>query len=119
MRLNLLLGRFSYAERGILDLTHKRLFTRSTLRDAIMETGYVIERCEPISVPFEAVIGGFVGRWLGAGSQLLARLWPTMFAFQFLVVARPRPGVRQVLMQSQAVQRGAVAVVGRDACAES
>ncbi len=119
MRLNLLLGRFTYAERGILDLTHKRLFTRSTLRDAIMETGYVIERCDPISVPFEAVIGGFVGRWLGAGSQLLARLWPTMFAFQFLVVARPRPGVRQVLMQSQAVQRGAVAVVGRDACAES
>jgi glycosyltransferase involved in cell wall biosynthesis len=113
MRLNLLAGRFTYAERGILDLKHKRLFTRSTLRDAIMETGYVIERCDPIGVPFEAVIGGSVGRWLGAGSQLLARLWPTMFAFQFLVVARPRPGVRQVLMQSQTVQRGAVAVAGR------
>lgn len=113
MRINLLMGRFTYAERGILDLTHKRLFTRSTLSDAIMETGYVIERCDPIGVPFEAVIGGSVGRWLGAGSQLLARLWPTMFAFQFLVVARPRPGVRQVLMQSQTVQRGAVAVVGR------
>lgn len=114
MRLNLLVGRFTYAERGILDLTHKRLFTRSTLRTAIMETGYVIERCDPIGVPFEAVIGGFMGRWLGAGAQLLARLWPTMFAFQFLVVARPQPGVRQVLQQSRTVQRGAVTVAGRE-----
>ncbi len=112
MRLNLLMGRFSYAERGILDLTHKRLFTRSTLRDAITESGYAIERCEPIGVPFEAALGGVMGRILGGGSHLLARLWPTMFAFQFLVVARPRPGVRQVLMQSHSVQRGAVAVVG-------
>ena len=114
MRLNLLVGRFTYAERGILDLSHKRLFTRSTLRTAIMETGYVIERCDPIGVPFEAVIGGVMGRWLGAGSQLLARLWPTMFAFQFLVVARPQPGVRQVLQQSRTVQRGTVTVAGRE-----
>lgn len=119
MRLNLLLGRFSYAERGILDVTHKRLFTRSTLRDAITETGYVIERCDPIGVPFEAAVGGFVGRWLGAGSHLLAGIWPTLFAFQWLVVARPRPGVRQVLMQSETVQRGTVAVARQQVEAES
>ena len=108
VRLNLLLGRFPYAERGILDLTHKRLFTRATFRNAVTEAGYTVERCEPIGVPFEAVIEGGFGRLLGGISQAFARLWPTMFAFQFLVVARPRPGVRQVLAQSRVVQRGVV-----------
>ena len=37
IRMNLLAGRFSYAERGILDITHKRLFTRSSLRRMLRE----------------------------------------------------------------------------------
>lgn len=119
MRLNLLVGRFSYAERGILDVTHKRMFTRASLHNAITEAGYVIERCEPIGPPFEAVVGGVVGRLLGTLSAGLAKLWPTMFAFQFLVVARPRPGVRQILMQSRVVQRGTVPIHMLAATAET
>ena len=58
VRMNLLLGRFNYAERGILDITHKRLFTRKALLVALRDCGYdVLEtraagvRCEG----FEAV----------------------------------------------------------------
>jgi len=43
------------------------------------------------------VIGGRRGRWLEKGSRLLARIWPSAFAFQFLVTCRPLPGVAQVL----------------------
>ena len=105
VRLNLLLGRFSYAERGILDITHKRLFTRRSLRRALEDCGYVIEKIRPVAVPFETVLEGKgaaakVGRVLGWVCDVLARVWPTMFAFQFLVVCRPRPGARQLLMQS-------------------
>lgn len=97
IRLNLLLGRFPYAERGILDITHKRLFTRRSLLQTLNDCGYDIEKCHPVGAPFEAAMGGSIGRFLGFVSDILARIWPTLFAFQFLVECRPRSGVRQVL----------------------
>ncbi len=96
VRMNLLLGRFSYAERGILDITHKRLFTRSSLMTALQDCGYKIERVFAVGAPFQAVVGGPMGKFLGAIADLLARAWPTMFAFQFVVTCRPRPGIRQL-----------------------
>lgn len=97
MRLNLLLGRFSYAQRGILDIRNKRLFTLKNLRTTLRECGYVVGRVRPAAVPFLAVMGGPVARILEAGSRLLARCWPSLFAFQFVVECRPLPGVRQLL----------------------
>ena len=97
VRLNLLLGRFNYAERGILDITHKRLFTRGSLLRMLSECGYLVERCHAVGTPFAAVIGGRLGRALGAVANGLAWLLPTLFAFQFLVECRPRPGARQLL----------------------
>lgn len=100
VRLGLLLGRFNYAERGILDITHKRLFTRRSLLDVLEQCGFDVQRCMPVGVPFGAVVGGRIGRLLNATGTILARLWPTMFAFQFMVLCRPRPGVRQLLAWS-------------------
>src|SRR5205814_2453591 len=100
MRLNMLLGRFSYAERGILDITHKRLFTRSSLVRTLRDCGYRIETVQGVGVPFQTVVGGSSGKFLGQIAALLARVWPTMFGFQTLVTCRPLPGVRQVLSQS-------------------
>lgn len=109
VRLNLLLGRFSYAERGILDITHKRLFTKSALRSALVEAGYDVRSLTGIGPPFETVMNRRpLGRVLGWMTNLLARVWPSMFAFQFLVVARPTPGTKQLLAQSQSYQRGRV-----------
>ncbi|HRK32723.1 MAG TPA: class I SAM-dependent methyltransferase, partial [Tepidisphaeraceae bacterium] len=101
MRLNLLLGRFSYAERGILDITHKRLFTRSSLKRVLRDCGYKVEKIEGVPVPFEVVVGGSMGRMLGHIAAALVAVWPTMFAFQFLVTAKPLPGIRQLLQQSE------------------
>ena len=106
VRLNLLLGRFTYAERGILDVTHKRLFTRRSLRVALADTGYEVDRCVPVAVPFGAVVGGRLGQWLERWSVVAARLWPTLFAFQFLIVCRPRPGIASILAASEAGSRG-------------
>jgi glycosyltransferase involved in cell wall biosynthesis/2-polyprenyl-3-methyl-5-hydroxy-6-metoxy-1,4-benzoquinol methylase len=97
VRLNLLLGRFPYAERGILDITHTRLFTRSSLVTLLRDCGYRIEKIRPVPVPFETVVGGRVGRFLGFLAAVGARVWPTLFAFQFLVTCRPQPSVAQVL----------------------
>ena len=96
-RLALLFGRFNYTDRGILDIEHRRLFNRVSLRRTLRDCGYQIEAMHPVPVPWEAVIGGRLGRWLEKGSRVLARIWPSAFAFQFLVTCRPMPGVAQVL----------------------
>jgi 2-polyprenyl-3-methyl-5-hydroxy-6-metoxy-1,4-benzoquinol methylase/glycosyltransferase involved in cell wall biosynthesis len=101
IRLNLLLGRFSYAERGILDVTHKRLFTRKSLLTTLRDCGYQIEKVRGVPPPFEAVMPGIFGKLFGTLSAGLAKLWPSMFSFQTLVVCRPMPGVRQLLSASE------------------
>jgi SAM-dependent methyltransferase len=93
MRLNLLFGRFSYAERGILDITHKRLFTRGTFRTLLADCGYELLELRPIAVPFGAILGGRLGRVLEWISHAFARLWPAMFAFQFMAICRMKPSI--------------------------
>ncbi|MCA9003636.1 MAG: glycosyltransferase [Planctomycetaceae bacterium] len=97
VRINLLLGRFNYAERGILDITHKRLFTRKSLLQMLNDCGYEIERVRGVGVPFAAVMPGRTGKCLGWIANLCAKIWPSLFAFQLLVECRPRPGVKDVL----------------------
>ncbi len=109
VRLNLLLGRFTYAERGILDVTHKRLFTRRSLLTMLRDCGYDVERTTAVGPPFQTVWAGRGGAVLGAITDALARVWPSAFAFQLIVVARPRPGVRQLLRARPAL----LAAVGR------
>lgn len=101
IRAGLLFGRFNYAERGILHISQRRLFTRSALERMLRDCGYIIQGIRPLPVPFGKVIGGPVGRALESLSRMLASLWPGMFAFQFFVICRPLPGVRQVLAQSE------------------
>jgi 2-polyprenyl-3-methyl-5-hydroxy-6-metoxy-1,4-benzoquinol methylase len=46
----LLRGRWSYREYGILDRTHLRFFTRSTIVDLFACSGYQIQAVEPIRI---------------------------------------------------------------------
>lgn len=101
VRLNLLLGKFPYAERGILDVTHRRLFTRNSLLRMLVDCGYEIEKVLAVPVPFDAVVGGRLGPPLTLVSRLLCAVSSRLFAFQFLVQCRPRPGARQLLTESE------------------
>lgn len=101
VRLGLLVGRFNYAERGILDIAHKRLFTKGSLLRMLRDCGYAVETVRPVGVPFESVIGGRLGRMLGRICQLAAWLWSDLFAFQFLVTCRPLPSARHILQVAQ------------------
>jgi 2-polyprenyl-3-methyl-5-hydroxy-6-metoxy-1,4-benzoquinol methylase len=103
IRANLLLGRFTYADRGIMDVTHRRLFTRASLTSALRDCGYNVKSVRPVPVPFENIVIGHprLGRLLTRIASVLSRVWPTMFAFQFLAVCEPLPGVSQVLSVSE------------------
>lgn len=100
MRLNLLLGRFTYSERGILALGHKRLFTKRTFKRCLRDSGYKIEKLIPVGIPYHAVFGNRLGWFLERISDGFAQIIPSLSAFSFLVVCRPLPGVKQVLGQA-------------------
>lgn len=91
MRLSLLLGRFRYAPRGILDQTHVRLYTRDSFRALVEGAGLRIVDEDATVIPVEqlfaraeqARIGGLVEQ----AEYTLARAWPSLFAYQIIVQA--------------------------------
>jgi glycosyltransferase involved in cell wall biosynthesis len=98
MRLSLLAGRFEYGKRGILDLTHARLFTFATLRRALIGAGFEVRSEEGVVVPWPFVFGkSALCAMLMAINRVLIRLSPRLFGFQMLFVAEPRPTLEMLL----------------------
>ncbi len=97
-RFMLLLGYFHYGARGILDMTHTRLFTFATLRDLFQQGGYRIEEVRGIPAPFPLALGGgTLGRLLVAVNRFLIRLNKGLFSYQIFMVVRPMPTVEWLL----------------------
>lgn len=94
IRLGLLFGIFTYRDRGILDATHLRFYTMRTIRREIEAAGFEIDSIHGSSVPIRLIIGGFTPEpLLRIGERMLTwitRVWKALFAYQFILVARPR-----------------------------
>ena len=102
MRISLLLGRFEYGKRGILDLTHKRLFTFNTMRRDMRAAGFEIQSAEGVVVPFPFIFGrATLSKVALAVNRALVRLRPTLFGFQILIVAKPRPSLATLLVAAK------------------
>ena len=90
-RLSLLVGRFEYGPRGVLDETHVHLFTGATLRRGVEKAGFRIVGQRVTALPFEVVFESTgrsrLVRHLAAAYHWLARLWPSMFAYQYILEA--------------------------------
>ena len=91
-RFMLFLGQFNYGSRGILDQTHTRLFTFSSLRRLLKETGFMIEREVAIPAPVPLVVRSpFWQKFLMRAQAALMWLSRGLFAYQMFVVARALP----------------------------
>lgn len=91
IRLALLAGRFEYGDRGILDRTHVRFYTRKTAREEIGRAGLEILHEEASTIPVRYVLTRAPRPIVAAAEILLAlltRLWPTLFGYQFVFVTR-------------------------------
>jgi SAM-dependent methyltransferase len=91
-RLRVVTGLFDYDQRGILDQTHMRFFTRRSFRGLVAAAGYEIIRQETVGLPLEALTGGKRGLAHAAGvvDRVLVTLRPTLFGYQFLFELRRR-----------------------------
>lgn len=94
IRLLLLVGRFDYVDRGILDNTHLRFFTARSLRALIADAGLVIERFTATPAPLYQVLPPSWHTWWIAVTHnvnaVIARALPRLLGYQFIVLARPK-----------------------------
>jgi 2-polyprenyl-3-methyl-5-hydroxy-6-metoxy-1,4-benzoquinol methylase len=90
-RLSLAVGRFEYGPRGVLDETHVHLYTGSTFRREVEKAGFDVVRQRVTALPFEVVFESTgrsrLVRGLAATYHLLARIWPSLFAYQYVLEA--------------------------------
>jgi glycosyltransferase involved in cell wall biosynthesis len=100
-RLMLLLGQFNYGKRGILDITHTRLFTTGSFRRLFAQAGFDVLEARGIPAPFPLALGkGRLSRLLLNFNRLMIRVSPSLFAFQFLLVVKPRPTLAALLQDA-------------------
>jgi SAM-dependent methyltransferase len=91
VRYNLLLGRFNYAERGILDRTHLRFFTKKSATDLVMASGLRALSIHATPIPLPLIHASFAeGRplfFVHSLSYQLARIFKPLLAYQFIFEA--------------------------------
>ena len=94
VRLGLLFGVFEYRDRGILDHTHLRFYTKRTIRQEIERAGFRILETAGSSVPIRLIIGRFTPEpLLRFGEKvltMLTRVWRALFAYQIILVAEKK-----------------------------
>lgn len=101
VRLQSLLGNFNYGKRGILDLTHTRLYTFKTITRLFEQCGFVVEDIRGIPAPFPEALGnGSLARFLVRLNAALIRVSKGMFAYQIFLRAVPTATVDAMLDES-------------------
>ena len=93
VRLMLLLGKFDYTERGILDKTHLRFFTRKTARRFLQQNDYQIVEEKVTMMPFDLVLHvqhtNLFVILMTAILGILTRAFPGVFGYQFVFLITP------------------------------
>ncbi len=103
-RVRSLVGAFDYDQRGILDKTHYRFFTRKSLTRMMTNAGFEIRRHTEVGLPFDvlAAEGGSTGtRLMRAVDRISVSLRPTLFAYQF-VLHLERPAAPELVTRPRA-----------------
>jgi glycosyltransferase involved in cell wall biosynthesis len=102
VRLMLLLGFFNYGRKGILDLTHTRLFTRNSFSRLLSQGNFEIKEIYGFGPPIADLMGKNSGalQLLDIACAYLAKWMPSLFAYQILIVAKKRIELSDLVNQT-------------------
>jgi len=101
VRLAMLLGWFNYG-RGIIDLTHRRLFIVDSFRRLLKNASFRIDRVMGCSPPLADLASGR-SRIFEFADRLLARLaraWPKLFPYQILIECARTDSPADLMLQT-------------------
>ncbi len=91
VRINLLFGRFDYADKGILDNTHLHFYTKKTFLTLLRTVGLEIQELRFTPIPLELAIPSLSHNTIGRGiidlSATMTKLWPTLLGYQWIAKA--------------------------------
>ncbi len=97
VRLSLLFGQFNYGKRGILDMTHKRLFTLKSIKNLTEQYGFKIEKVLSFPPPLTDMIkNNWLFYTLEKIHYFLAKLFPNFFAYNFLLICKRIDGLDEI-----------------------
>lgn len=97
MRIMLLMGFFNYGKRGILDRTHKRLFTIYSFKHLFRTYGFSVELIRGFGPPIRDLVSQrWPFTWIDSMLSILARIMPRLFSYSFLLMARRLPSLEEV-----------------------
>lgn len=101
IRVQLFLGQFNYGKQGILDKTHKRLFTFKTMKKIFTQCGYDIIKVTGIPAPYPKALGvNFFSKFLIEVNKWLIWLSKSFFSYQIYMEVKPTPVVEVLLDHS-------------------
>ena len=91
IRINLMLGRFEYQERGILDRTHLRFFTWHSFQEMLQSAGLDVQEVRTTPIPLPQLHSFFrvngIGRVAYKALYSLTSFFPRLLGYQFVVKA--------------------------------
>jgi 2-polyprenyl-3-methyl-5-hydroxy-6-metoxy-1,4-benzoquinol methylase len=100
VRLMLLLGHFNYGQKGILDVTHKRLFSYHTFKNLLEQTGFNVLEERYCPLPFaELGLPKGLAKFLEGINLLLIKLRPRLFSYQVMFAASPLVSPQSALIK--------------------
>jgi SAM-dependent methyltransferase len=101
----LLVGDFRYTETGILDETHIRWFTLTSLTRLLERSGFVVERVERTLRELEQTPSGERALQLTPDvRQQMKALNPESATYQFIVLARPDNAAQRAVAEREAFE---------------
>ena len=96
------LGRFDYDQKGILDFTHLRFFTKRSFEQMALRTGYDVVLLNCTSTPLRQLWSGkgkfrsIVVSILSTLDRNIIKMRPQLFAYQFIYQLTPQRGARHL-----------------------
>ncbi|MBK8010545.1 MAG: glycosyltransferase [Deltaproteobacteria bacterium] len=96
-----LFGQFNYGKKGILDLTHTRLFTFRTMKWLLEQSSFEIIEIDGIPVPLPAAVEGEWSRALVRANSRLINISKSLFSYQMIFVVRPRPTLATLMSDTE------------------
>jgi len=98
IRLQLLFGQFNYGKQGILDKTHKRLFTFKTMKKIFEQCGYEVVKIKGIPAPFPKALGiNFISKFMIELNKWFIWFSKSFFSYQIYIEVKPLPVVEVLL----------------------
>ncbi len=106
MRITHLIGWFNYGKRGILDMTHQRLFTVNSFKKLLQDNGFILKKVVGFGPPVADQIS-HRGIWklFDVISGFLAKQYPPLFSFNFLIIAEKKTAFEDIYQQTLLSQK--------------